>query len=304
MSILVTTPTGNIGSRVVARLIEERADVHVFARKPDALPEGVRAHATVHQGDLEDRSRLVDALDGRDALFFLIPPNMQADDWRAWQRQIARNGADAIRETGVERVVFLSSTAAQYENVGPISGLGEAEEILDEAALHFMTLRAGYFMENFLQFAGSIAQQQAIYHAFPPEMEWPMVATADIGDVAATVLLDDAWTGSHVRGVHGPSDLSHGEAAAIIGDVLGHDVEYVQVPVEAVQQQMREMGLTDDVVRNYGEMIEGLIRVPRSDVEPRTDATTTPTTLAEFTEQALLPAIEGVKAQAKAQAGA
>lgn len=298
MSILVTTPTGNVGSRVVARLIEESADVHVFARKPDALPEGVRSHATVHQGDLEDGSTLVDALDGRDALFFLIPPNVQSDDWRAWQRQIARNGAEAIRQTGVQRVVFLSSTAAQHDDVGPISGLGEAEEILDAAAPHFLTLRAGYFMENFLQFAGSIVHQQAIYHAFPPEMQWPTVATVDIGDVAATILLKDDWTGSHVRGVHGPSDLSHDEAAAIIGDVLGHDVQYVQVSIEALQQQMREMGLPGDVVRNYGEMIEGLIRVPRTDVEPRTEATTTPTTLAEFAERALVPAVEGVKARA------
>ena len=44
------------------------------------------------------------------------------------------------------------------------------------------------------------------------------------------------------------------------------------------------------------------VRVPRSNVEPRTDATTTPTTLAEFAEQALVPAIEGVRAQAKAKA--
>jgi len=296
MSILVTTPTGNIGSRVTARLIEERAEVSVLARKPETLPAGVRAHATVHTGDLENPDDLIQALAGCDALFFLIPPNMQAADWRAWQRQLAQNAVEALRATGVDRVVFLSSTGAQHDEVGPISGLGEAETKLAEVVPNLVRLRAGYFMENFLQFAGSIATEQAVYHAFPPDMSWPIVATRDIGDVAAEYLLDRSWTGDHVRGVHGPRNLSHAEAAEILGDVLDESLRYVQVPVEAVQKQMQEMDLSADAIHNYGEMISGLIRLSLDDIEPRTDETTTPTTLATFTEQAMVPAIEAAKA--------
>jgi uncharacterized protein YbjT (DUF2867 family) len=302
MSILVTTPTGNIGSRVTARLIEERADVSVFARKPDALPEGVRAHATVHQGDLNNTNDLIAALEGADALFFLIPPNMQTDAWRDWQRQIAKNAAEAIRQTGVDRAVMLSSIGAQRDDMGPISGLGDGEEILAEVVPNLVRLRAGYFMENFLQFAGSIAAEGAIYHAFPPEKAMPTVATVDIGNVAAELLMGDSWGGDIVRGVHGPTDLSHGEAAEIIGEALGQDVSYVQVPVEAVQGQMREMGLTDDVVANYGEMITGLTDMSRDEIEPRTDATTTATTLHDFAQRAIAPAVEGATKQMAAQA--
>ena len=302
MSILVTTPTGNIGSRVTARLIEERADVSVFARKPDALPEGVRAHATVHQGDLNNPDDLAAALEGADALFFLIPPNMQTEAWRAWQRQIAENAAEAVRQTGVDRVVMLSSIGAQRDDMGPISGLGDAEEVLAEVVPNLVRLRAGYFMENFLQFAGSIAQESTIYHAFPAEKAMPTVATVDIGNVAAELLMDDSWSGDIVRGVHGPTDLSHGEVARIIGEALGKDIHYVQVPVEAVQSQMREMGLTDDVVANYGEMITGLTNMSRDDIEPRTDATTTSTTLHDFAQHAIAPAVEGAKRQMAEQA--
>lgn len=303
MSILVTTPTGNIGSRVTARLIEERADVAVFARKPEALPAGVRAHATVHPGDLNNTDELAAALEGVKALFFLIPPNMQTDNWRAWQRQIAENAAEAIRRTGVDRVVMLSSIGALRDNMGPISGLGDAEEILAGVMPNLVRLRAGYFMENFLQFAGSIAQEGAIYHAFPPEKAMPTVATVDIGNVAAALLLDDTWRGDIVQGVHGPTDLSHGEAASIIGEALGEDVRYVQVPVEAVQGQMREMGLSEDVVANYGEMITGLTEMERGEIEPRMEETTTPTTLAEFASRAIAPAVEGARQQIAAQAG-
>jgi uncharacterized protein YbjT (DUF2867 family) len=295
MSILVTTPTGNVGSRVTARLLEERADVRVFARSPEKLPDGVRAHAEVVPGDLEDPESLAQALDGASALFFVIPPNVQTDDWRAWQRQIAENAVDALPPTGCDRVVFLSSCGAPFEHVGPISGLGEAEQMLRASVPNVAALRAGYFMENFLQFMDSIVREQVIYHAFPPDVQWPMVATRDVGDVAARWLLDEDWSGHHVAGVHGPEDLSHSDAATAIGRGLDVDVTYQQVPLAAVKEQMREMGLPADVVHNYGEMIAGLTRIPRDEIEPRTEETTTPTTLEAFAQQAMKPAVEAMR---------
>jgi uncharacterized protein YbjT (DUF2867 family) len=292
MSILVTTPTGNVGSRVAARLIEENVEFSVFARTPETLPPAVQSHATVHQGDLEAVDTLKAALDGIDSMFFVIPPNMQTDDWRGWQQQIATNAAQAAEATDVDRIVFLSSAGAQYKDIGPVTGLGEAEHILERAVPRVVALRAGYFMENFLQFAGSIAEEHTIYHAFPADKEWPMVATQDIGDAAVDELLRDAHSGHRIQGVHGPTDLSHAEAASIIGEEIGLPVEYVSVPMEALKEQMRAMDLSENVVDNYAAMINGLIRLSRDDIEPRTPDSTTPTTLASFTETVLQPAID------------
>lgn len=303
MSILVTTPTGNIGSRVTARLIEERADVSVFARKPGALPAAVREYATVHQGDLNNVTDLTDALQDAEALFFLIPPMMETDDWKAWQRMIAEKAAKAVQASECDRVVMLSSIGAQRDGMGPISGLGVGEAILADATPNLLRLRAGYFMENFLQFADSIAREHTIYHAFPSDKQMPMVATVDIGNAAAEWLMDRTWTGDRVQGVHGPEDLSHAEAAEIIGDALDLNIEYVKVPVEAVQEQMKGMGLRENVVANYGEMIRGLTSMPRDAAEPRTETTTTPTTLAAFAQSTLAPAIEAARSRAEPKAG-
>jgi uncharacterized protein YbjT (DUF2867 family) len=291
MSILVTTPTGNVGSRVASRLIEENVRFHVFCRHPDALPPAVHSHATVHQGDLEDVDAFTEALADTDSMFFVIPPNMHTNDWRGWQRQIAENAAEAAAATDVDRIVFLSSAGAQYKDVGPVSGLGAAEDRLEAAVPRVVSLRAGSFMENFLQFAESIAAEQAIYHAFPPDMEWPMVATRDVGDAAVDELLRDAHSGHRIQGVHGPTDLSYAEAADIIGTTLDRPVRYVQVPLDTLKDQMRAQGMTDDVVTNYGAMIEGLMRLSRDDIEPRTPDSTTPTSLATFADTVLRPAI-------------
>jgi len=293
MSILVTTPTGHIGSRIVERLIDEGAAFGVFARKPSALPQRVRDAATVHQGDLEDPESLRRAAEGADVVFFLIPPKWDADDMRAYQRQLAQNAVDALTGAGVDRVVFLSSGGAQRDDLGPISGLGDAETMLEDAFSDVVHLRAGYFMENFFNNLPTIEQEGAIYSALSPETKTFVVATRDIGDVAVRWLLDESWSGHHVAGIHGPEDLSMREAAQIISDGLGRDVNYVQVPAGAVEQAVKQTGASDSVAANYREMVTGLEKhgLDYAD-EERTDATTTPTTLSTFVETTLRPALE------------
>lgn len=300
MTVLVTTPTGNVGSRVVDRLLEDDADVHVFVRNPDTLAPGVRNRVTVHRGDLTDRVALTTALDGADALFFLIPPNYQATDMPAFQRRIAQNGAAAIRATGVDRVVFLSSAGAhRTDHGGPVASLGKAERVLKGAASNLVCLRPGFFMENFLSHASTIAREGAMYHAYDPDVPGPMVATRDVGDVAASWLLDLGWMDTNYVGIHGPRDLTHADAASIIGDVLGREVRYVQVPLDAVVESFRDMGATPSVQESMRAMIEGFMETQIDVAEPRTPETTTPTTLAEFTETVMKPAIAAATRPAK-----
>lgn len=299
MSMLITTPTGHIGSRITERLMKSGADATLFARKPDALDGAVRAHFAVHQGDLEDPGSLRSALDGTDTLFFLIPPKYDADDWRAWQRDIARNTVEALAATGTDRVVFLSSGGAQRDDLGPVSGLGEAEDMLNDAIPHVVHLRPGYFMENLMAFIEPVHEQGAIFGAYAPDTLIPFVATRDIGDVAAEWLTDDAWTGHHVVGIHGPKDITMTDAARVIGDVIGKDVHYQQVPPEAVAQSFREMGASDSVAENYREMVAGMETYGLDyKAEPRTAETTTPTTLETFVREVFKPAYEGYAQQA------
>lgn len=293
MSILVTTPTGTVGSQIVDRLIEHQADVSVVARTPDALPARIHAHATVHRGDLEDAEALADAASGADAAFLLVPPNIQADDERAWQRQIGQSAVDAFQSAGVQRVVFLSSGGAQRDDLGPISGLGDVEELLKGAFDHVVSLRAAYFMENFVGDLESIAQEGTMYGVYDPDTSFPAVATRDIADVAVQWLLDDDWSGHHIVGIHGPEDVTMEEVAEAVGNAFGREIHYEQVPSEAVKQQFMEMGASESVAENYREMTENLETYGTDyAAEERTEATTTPTSVDTFIEETLQPAFE------------
>ncbi len=74
--IVVTTPTGQIGSQIVARLFGAGAHLRLIARGADKLPEAVRGAAEVIEGSHNDPATLNYALDGADALFWLAPPDM------------------------------------------------------------------------------------------------------------------------------------------------------------------------------------------------------------------------------------
>jgi uncharacterized protein YbjT (DUF2867 family) len=288
--ILVTTPTGHIGTRAVGKLLAAKADLTLFVRNPDKLAADVRSRVKVVTGDLDDADALARAAKGVDEVFFVVPPNLTAADWRGWQRQLGRNFVHAVQANGIKRVVLLSSFGAQKEKLGPISGLGEIERMLQPAVPDFLSVRAGSFMENLLASVPTIRDQGVIYNALPADRKLPMVATVDIGDVVAAKLLDRSWRGHRIVGVHGPADVTMGEAATIIGDVLGRPVTFTQVPIEALKDGLRRAGMSNSVIDGYVDMVTGLSAGAVSE-EPRTEETTTPTTLAEFARTVIRPAV-------------
>ena len=85
MRIAITTPTGNIGSRIVDELLAAGHSLTLLARDPSKLTPAVRSGTTVVQGTLDDALAITNAFTAADAAFLLIPPPAAVPDWRAWQ---------------------------------------------------------------------------------------------------------------------------------------------------------------------------------------------------------------------------
>ncbi len=292
--ILVTTPTGHIGSRVVHQLLDAGATVRVFVRDPARLPADVRDRVEARTGSLDDVAALTEALRGADAAFLLVPPNMTTDDWRGFIRTVGRTMADAATAAGVQRAVFLSSLGAHRDDLGPVSGLGEVEGILRAAIPNLAILRPGYFFENAFSALGTIAQSGNVFGSFAPDLRFVHVATADIGDVAARWLLDASWSGQSIIGVHGPRDLSMREQAAALSEALGREVSYAEVPVDAITSAMSGMGMSANVVAEYRAMMVGYAASSFEHPEARTPETTTPTEFADWARTTFRPAFEAI----------
>ena len=180
-------------------------------------------------GSQDDADYLTKATQDVDALFWVTPPGYGSDNVRAFQNRLGKAAATAIRTNHIPRVVNLSSIGAQFSSgVGPINGLHDVEELLDDAADNITHLRPGFFFENLLWQLDSIKKSGRISLPISGSRRYPMIATRDIGRVAAERLMDQEWTGHFVRELHGPADLSFDEVAGILSKVLGRKIVYVK----------------------------------------------------------------------------
>lgn len=296
MRILVTTPTGNIGSRIVEHLLSAGHAITLLARDPARLSDAVRAQSTVVQGSLDDAAAVALALAGAEAAFLLVPPpGPSVTNWPVWQEGIGTRFAAAAKQAGVSRVVFLSSTGAQHPDIGPVTSLGVIERALTASIADVTIVRAGFFMENYFGSLPTIASQGAMYGVSAPDTPFALVATSDIADVAAKWLVDATWKGHHIVGAHGPTPVTPNEAAAVIGDVLGKPVQYVQVPAPALRDALLAAGVPSLVANGYEKLFGGMARhLDAGDYsdEPFSAGSAGTTSLRTFGEHALRPAFE------------
>ena len=243
MKIAVTTPTGHVGSAVTDFLLDFGGDVSVklLGRRPEKLNEYVDRGAEVAVGAQDDVDYLVKATRGVDALFWATPPGYGSDDMRAFQNRLGKTAATAIRDNKIPRVVNLSSIGAQFDSgVEPINGLHDVEQLLNQTGANVTHLRPGFFFENLLWQTDSIRKWGRISLPIDGTKNYPMLATRDIGRVAATRLASSDWTGQSVRELHGPVDLSFKEVAQILGDVLGRKIVYIKCDPQEMRDTMLE----------------------------------------------------------------
>lgn len=294
MRVVVTTPTGRVGSRVAALLVQAGERPVLLARDPGRLDPALRALAEVVAVDLTDADAVVRATAGADALHW-VSPSLPADDPVEAYARLGAVAARAVRENGIGRVVLQSSVGAEARHgFGEIDGLARTEELLDATGAAVTHLRCGYFYSNLLLDLPGL-RAGALTTTLPLDQRIPWVDPRDVGDVAAARLLSTAWSGRCTQGVHGPADLSFAEVAQVVGDALGRPVEAVRITDDDAAASLRGLGLTEAQV----DGVVGMLRGHRGGFvpeDPRTAASTTPTTLVAWAHATLRPAAAAAEA--------
>jgi uncharacterized protein YbjT (DUF2867 family) len=291
MRIVVTTPTGHIGSRAAALLVQAGVRPTLLARDAGRVDPALRDLGDVVELDLGDGDAVVAATAGADALLWVCP-RTDDDDPVAGYARIGAVGARAVRENGIDRVVLVSSVGAEARHgFGEIDGLARTEELLDDAGRHVLHLRCGYFFTNLLMDVESL-RAGVLTTNLPVDHRMPWVDPRDIGEVAAARLLSTAWRGRQTQGVHGPQDLGFADVAGILSAVTGREITAQQVTDDDVARELASFGLSPAQVAGVVGMGRGLRGSFRPE-DPRSVRTTTPTTLASWAQEHLRPVLGG-----------
>jgi uncharacterized protein YbjT (DUF2867 family) len=280
--------TGHTGSRIARTLLEAGEPVRAIGRSRSKLAELEAAGAELAAGDASDAAFLADAFRGATGVYALIPPSPQAPNHRAAQDAVGQAIIEALRDSSVRHVVFLSSLGAHVpEGTGPVAGLHAQE--LRLRGLHgvdVLILRAAYFFENFYMTLGLIKHQGINGGAVAADLMMPMIATRDIADAAARALRERNWSGLVVRELLGQRDLTHAEATRILGARIGKpDLPYVQLPYDDYRGALMQMGVSPDGADTYTELARALNEGLVAPVERRSPENTTPTAIEAFAEE-------------------
>jgi uncharacterized protein YbjT (DUF2867 family) len=298
---VVTGATGNTGSIIVEKLLAKGEKVRVVGRDAKRLERFTQKGAEPFVADATDAGALSKAFSGARAVYAMIPPNLAAPDVRGYQERVSDDLASAIAKNGVKHAVVLSSFGAdKADRTGPVLGLHSLEKKLDGiAALNALYLRAGYFMENLLPQVGVIESFGMLAGPVRPDLQLPMIATRDIGAVAAEALLKLDFNGKHPRELQGPRDVTYNDVARIIGAAIGKpDLKYQQMPAAQMKPALTQMGMSSDMADMLLEMTDGLNSGHMKMLEPRSPANSTPTTLETFVTEVFVPAYRGKAARA------
>jgi uncharacterized protein YbjT (DUF2867 family) len=260
MNLALTGSTGGIGGRVARRLAGRGVPMKLLVRdasRAPSLPDTTVAVATYGDGDA-----MRAALEGSDTLFLVSAHESKnrADEHRT--------AVAAAADAGVEHVIYLSFVAAAPDTTFTFGRDHWAtEDAILETGLKHTFLRDSLYTDYvpvFATAAGVIAGP-----AGEGRTSW--VARDDIADAAAAVLGDP---GSHVGrryDMTGPEAISMADTAALLGEVAGREVRYVDETIEQAWESRRPSGAEDweieGWITSYTAIAVGDLDIVSGDIE-------------------------------------
>ena len=292
---VVLGASGNTGHVVAKNLLARQQKVRVVGRNASHLQPFAAQGAEVFVGDVTDAASITQALQQADSAYVMVPPDLTSNDPLGHYDRVGDAIVAAGRNSKVKNVVALSSIGADKPSrTGPVVGLHNFEQKLSQVAgTNVLFLRPAYFMENTLPQVGAIRMMGAVAGPLRPDLKFPIIATHDIGAVAAEALLRLDFRGKQSRELLGQRDLDYTEIAEIIGKAIGKpDLKYVQPSNEQVKPALVQSGMSEKLAELILEMAGSLNSGYMRGLEPRTSHNTTPTSYETFVADTFVPAYQ------------
>jgi uncharacterized protein YbjT (DUF2867 family) len=252
---VVTGITGNVGGEVARNLLAAGQSVRGVVREVRKGEAWARRGCDLVEADINDAASLTAAFEGAAGVFVLVPPNFDpAPDFRE-ARAVAAALRSAIDAARPSRVVYLSTIGAQATRSNLLTQHSIIEQVLGELSIPICFLRPAWFMEN-SSWDVAPAANNGVFPSFlqPLDKPVPMVATADIGRVAAE-LIQTTWSGRSVVELEGPHRVTPAEIAYTFADLLGRPVRTDAVPRGSWESLFRSQGMKNPASRI--QMLDG-----------------------------------------------
>jgi uncharacterized protein YbjT (DUF2867 family) len=259
MKIIVTGSLGHIGKPLTIELVQKGHTVTVISSKPEKQKDIEALGAIAAIGTVEDVDFLTTSFTGADIVYTMLPPDNSyfnpEFDLMKYSRGIGNNYAKAIQQSGVKRVIHLSSIGAHLEKgSGLILYHRAVEDILNKlsgVAITFM--RPVGFYYNLYSFLPVIKNQAFIAANYGADDNLVWVSPIDI---AAAIAKEIETPAVSRKIIYVASDeLTGNETASILGTAIGKpDLKWILLSNEQWQSGLEAAGMNPAIAGGLIEM--------------------------------------------------
>ena len=233
-------------------LLARGEPVTVVLRNPAKGSEWEQRGAKIALADVHDVVALRRAFQRGSRLFVLNPPAPLTTDTAAEERATVDAIVKAIDGSGVEKVVAESTYGAQPgKDIGDLGVLYALEQSLSGMLVRATLLRAAYYMSNWDAALETARTEGTVPTFYPPDLALPMVAPADIGAYAASLMISD-FVGSHA--IEGPRRYSSNDVANAFAAALERPVKALEIPEARWPAALAKMGFSPAATASFAAM--------------------------------------------------
>ncbi|AMP03666.1 NmrA family NAD(P)-binding protein [Collimonas pratensis] len=241
----ITGISGKVGGAVARTLLAEGHAVRAVVRDAAKGEAWAKQGCQVALAEMNDAAALQSAFSGVDGVFILMPSNFAPSPGFPEVRRILAALHQALAAARPAKVVCLSTIGAQATQTNLLTQLQIMETELGRLDLPLTFLRPAWFMENALWDVAP-ARNDGVIPSFlqPLDKPVPMIATADVGRVAAELLLEQ-WQGRRIVELEGPERITPNQIAATFAELLAQPVRVEAVPRETWRDIFSAQGAID-----------------------------------------------------------
>lgn len=241
MKVVITGSLGHISRPLVEQLVAGKHAVVVITSSQSREKEIQDLGAVAAVGSVEDAGFLTRTFSGANIVYAMIPPDFSAPDIIGRYETIGNSYAAAIKDSGVKKIVQLSSWGAHLPSgTGIIVGSHRVEQILNKLEDVSITyLRPTSFYYNLFHYIDMIKSAGFIGTNFGGDDKVSMVAPEDIA-TAAFEEIETTSTGNKIRYV-ASDEHSCNEIATILGEAIGKpDLKWMRFSDEETKAAMEK----------------------------------------------------------------
>jgi len=263
MNIILTGSIGNIGKPLTRNLIQNGHTVTVISSQAERQPaiEALGAQAAI--GSMQDASFLTRTFQGADIVYLMETLDAAGGDESDEEvdfisiiSQIGLNYKQAIEQSGVKKVIHLSSIGAHMDKGnGFLVFHHNVEHILKQlpAEVSIKTLRPVGFYTNMFSFISTIKHKGAIISNYGGDQKEPWVSPLDIAAVIAEEI-EQPFEGRIIRYI-ASDEVSPNEIARALGDAIGKpDLQWKVISDEQLLNSWLSAGFNPQIAQGFIEM--------------------------------------------------